>query len=142
MKEERGPNINIKNINFINKVENYIRPNTVQEKFGMSPIRNGQIFSEESKNIFEQDYFKKHIYMLKDKLLEMFKNSDKIPMKDKRLMEKEFHLEIQHLKNTLKELKVTRKSLITENNERHLEIDRLNEDITVFFSNILSKKER
>lgn len=143
MHEESGPSINLKNINFINKVEYYIKrpgqstassqkPSTAestirQERDGTSR-RDG---TDDATQMYEKGYFAEHAHMMRDKLLDMFRNSEQIPTKDKRTIEKEFHRELKELKKALREIKATRKTLFAENNEKHLEIERLCEEILV-----------
>ncbi len=139
MHEDKGPSVNLKNINFINKVEEY------QEKARRRLLSQTQHVDSEAsfrqqartvapnksdKPIFEEDYFIKHVYMLKERMLEMFRSTeDKIPTNDKRIIEKEFHRELKELKRSLKEIKATRKTLFAENNEKYLQIDRINEEL-------------
>lgn len=153
MHEGRTPSINLKNTNFINRVEEYqekarhkLTSRTSQTQCTeqslkhdvSSSVSSTQVLSKhpavsrpprEEKSIFEEDYFVKHVYMLKERLVEMFKNSDRIPTEDKRTIEKEFHHELKELKTSLKEIKLQRKTLFAENNEKYVELDRINEEL-------------
>ncbi len=137
MHEDKGPSINLKNINYINKVEYYNqKPGTSWSQRSMIQDTKPHFSArgmDETKSIFEQDYFTNHIYMLRDKLLEMFKNSETIPAEDKKTIEKEFHKELKELKKSLHEIKEVCQKLLAENHERHLEIDAISEEILVTF---------
>lgn len=170
MRENKGPSINVKNINFINRVEDYEKRNRVLHKTLMSPAAqfmtvnnpkmsfmttNSEISNADSspKNskfkeslssfvdkeqeipIYEKDYFTKHVYMMQEKMVDMFKNSDSIPPEEKRMIEKEFHSELKELKHAMKEIKETRKNLFAINNDIHAEIEKITEEIEVFFYN-------
>eukprot|EP01022_Parablepharisma_sp_SALTPOND_P018400 TRINITY_DN3003_c2_g1_i1.p15 TRINITY_DN3003_c2_g1~~TRINITY_DN3003_c2_g1_i1.p15 ORF type:complete len:201 (+),score=32.24 TRINITY_DN3003_c2_g1_i1:4575-5177(+) len=132
MHEDKGPSINLKNINYINKVEAYEKNRHHKNIFSQpEPRTKTTVSMMDSEAIFEKDYFDKHVYMMKEKMVEMFKNSEQIPVEDKRTIEKEFHRELKELKFSLLEIKETKRRLFAENNEIHFQIEKINEEIMV-----------
>lgn len=148
MKEEKGPTINLKNINYINIVGRApsgkrLRLASSQTSLNVSSqgtmpqfkekllgaVLSARNAREEEKPIFEREYFEKHVYMMRERMLEMFKNSDNIPLKDKKTMESEFHSEYKELRAVLREIKLTRSRLFADNNELHNRIERINDDM-------------
>jgi len=140
MREEQGPSINLKNINYINIAEK--KPSLGSKKLSvnqqistnLTPLKTVTISQiakilEEDKPIFEKEYFEKHVYMMKEKMLEMFKNSGDIPLDDKKTIEGEFTTEFKELKKMLKEIKKMRSQLFADNNELHNRIERINDEI-------------
>ncbi len=68
---------------------------------------------------------------MKERMLETFVNSERIPSKEKRMMEAEFHKELGEHRELLRSIKEERSKLFIENNEKHRQIERLNELIQV-----------
>ena len=83
------------------------------------------------KPIYEQEYFQKHVYMMREKMLEMFQQSGTIPIKDKKMMEVELHTELKELRATFRSIKAQRKKLYMDNNELHRRIERIHDDALV-----------
>jgi len=79
--------------------------------------------------------------MMKEKILEMFVNNDSIPTREKRTIELEFHKELKKLKGSLHEMKDARKKLFVENNEKYRLIEKVNEQIQVFYNKIIKNRE-
>ncbi len=95
--------------------------------------RDIQIEQQQERPIYEQEYFQKHVYMMREKMLEMFQQSDTIPMKDKKMMEAELHAELKELRETFRSIKAQRKKLYMDNNELHRRIERIHDEAMVFF---------
>jgi hypothetical protein len=210
MREEKGPSINLKNINYINKVEQYMSKKlrvasqslsqsmsrlpsqsqlqelitteqdtpTKEDTTPKSPARKQSIrpaitltqsmsqtqgnkptqasttkvqgknpqqqkqnqtqtqFQSQTKGeaempIFEREYFKKHVYMMRDKMLDMFKRSESIPGQDKKTIEKEFQRELKSLKLSLKTIKDARRQAFAESNKKYQRIEHINEELQV-----------
>ena len=126
MHERKGPSVNLKNINFINKVEDYERGRAVTGKY-KSVI--GIEFGKD--NTTDKNYYDKHAYMMKEKILSSFKTAN-IPFQDKRTIEIAFNNELKDLKHALEDIKTTRKDLFGSSNEIYYQIDRINANIGVF----------
>jgi hypothetical protein len=148
MHEDSGPTINLKNINYINQVEKYTNAcnkdvrigkldsanekNTKKDK-KLSTTNSQEKQYKEGNPASEKAYFEKHVYMMRDKMVEMFKNCERIPAKDKRAIEKEFRNEMKELKKSLGDIKSIRKKLFADNNEKYITIEKINEEIRVIF---------
>jgi hypothetical protein len=124
MRENKGPSINLKNINFINSVEKYEK-----SRVNKSP----RIFDVKSKSIkmFDNAYINKRIYMMENKMLESFKKLKGIPAEDRKVIEKEFGRELKSLKLNLTELKLSRNKLYMENNAIYYKIESINNELQV-----------
>ena len=72
----------------------------------------------------------------------MFINNEEIPVKEKRTIEEEFHLELREHKESLKSIKEDRKKLFVENNEKYQLIEKLTELIQVNRLNLCWRIER
>ncbi len=81
----------------------------------------------------EKEFVEKKVYMMKEKMLEMFMNNSTIPTKEKRTIELEFHKELKKHKAAFEEIKDARKKLFVENNEMYRQIEKINEQIQVLF---------
>eukprot|EP00826_Nyctotherus_ovalis_P005234 TRINITY_DN11173_c0_g1_i4.p2 TRINITY_DN11173_c0_g1~~TRINITY_DN11173_c0_g1_i4.p2 ORF type:complete len:132 (+),score=57.02 TRINITY_DN11173_c0_g1_i4:369-764(+) len=127
MRESKGPSINLKNINFINKVEDYER-----RRFRRDLHIASKIDELTKHKLATNDYINKHSYMMHGNMMKSFEKAQ-IPSEDKRTVELAFNDELRSLKCELKELKEARKSLFAESNKIYFEIERINDELQVSF---------
>ena len=121
-----GPSINLKNINYINTVEKYKQVSSCR-----STNSSNTMNSLNKIRIQGKDYFDKHVYLMKDKILENFKRSEGIPLEDRRTIENEFKIELKRLKKNLIEIKESRNKLYYESNIIHEEIEKIDTELEV-----------
>ena len=132
MNENKGPSINLKNINFINKVEDFdarrkqIALDYIAKDSKVKKNKNIEV------NTVAKNWTDKHLYMLGGRIIENFRNAEGVPLKDKRIIEKEFNTELKNLKLRLDEVKETRKRLFAANNEIYFRIETTRREIEVF----------
>ena len=127
MRESKGPSINLKNINFINRVEDYERKR-IKKPSPTKPIN--EINQLKKNNLVTNDYINKHSYMIHGNLMRSFEKAE-IPHEDQRTIEDAFNKELIELKCELKELRRTRKNLFADNNKIYFEIEKINDEVQV-----------
>lgn len=134
MNVNNSPSINLKNINYINCVENYERSKTMKSLSLSHDIKaSNKLFNRMAKNTskLNEDYFEKYTYLMEEGIIESFRSDRKIPSEDKRVIENIFNKELKLQKNGLNELKETMKRLYAENNQIYYKIERINDNILV-----------
>ena len=131
--DDKNSLVNLKNINFINIVDRYKRDNKKHYQIDKSTVLIDNLNSQELNegNILSKEYFGNYVYMLKERMIGMLKDTKDIPMHDKILIETELNNEYKERKSIHKDAKNAIANLLSNNIILYKKIENINGEIQV-----------